>query len=71
MEHTEPNNNMKSPTLWKATDKKLTLFHGSEIGKVVMTETSTRRPGVSLKDWRKHVITKLEFYGFKHHGMKC
>jgi hypothetical protein len=61
---------MKIPVIWKATDKKLTFFHGSEIGKLVMTESSTRRPGVSLKQWKKHVITKLEFAGFKYHGLK-
>lgn len=62
---------MNSPIIWKATDKKLTFYHGSEIGKLALTETSTRRPGVSLKEWRKHVIARIEFAGFKHHGLKA
>jgi hypothetical protein len=61
---------MKTEMIWKATDKKLIFYHGSEIGKLVLTETSTRRPGVPLKAWRKHVIARLEFAGFKNHGLK-
>ncbi len=58
------------PAIYKCTDKKLTLYHGSEFGKLVMTQTMTRRKGVSLREWKKHLIARLEFEGFKYHGLK-
>lgn len=62
---------MKKQNIYKVTAKKLTLWHGTEFGKLVMTTTMTRRPGVTLPEWRKHVAQRLDFEGFKHHGIKA
>jgi len=61
---------LKKQNIYKATDRKLTLWHGTEFGKLVMTQTMTRRPGVSLREWKKLVPTRLDFEGHKNHGIK-